>query len=359
MAIDNLETLKKLISLPGLSAYEEPVREVIKTAWQPFVDQINVSPLGSLHGLRKGSGAEPRKKILLAAHMDAIGLMVTGIQNGLIRFTEVGGVDPRILPGLSVIVHAKRNLPAVVVQPADYLIEPSQREKSVAMEHLFIDTGLDEEDVRKLVQIGDLISFAQEPIELSGKTLVGHSLDNRISVMAITYCLQQLNHLRHKWDVWAVATVQEEETMGGGFTSPFEIKPDIAVAVDVTFASGPGASDWRTFSLDKGPTLVWGPNIHPYVYKTFLDVAEKLEIPVQKEVAPRHTGTDAYAMQVVAGGFPTLVIGIPLRYMHTPVEMITLKDMERAGRLMAETIVRLEEDFMNKLNWDEVKNAEA
>jgi len=355
---DLKETLKKLISLPGLSGYEAPAREVIEAAWLPMVDEVSVSPLGSLHALRRGSGPEPRPSILLAAHMDAIGLMVTGIQDGLLRFTEVGGVDPRILPGLRVTVHGRKDLPAVVVQPADYLLEPSQRGKSVAMDYLFIDTGLEESEVDELVKVGDLVSFAQEPLELSGKTIVGHSLDNRISVAAITYCLQELQHMKHKWDVWAVATVQEEETLGGGFTSPFELNPTIAVAIDVTFGKGPGANDWRTVSLSKGPTLGWGPNAHPYVHKKFLEVAEDLEIPFQKEYIPRHSGTDAYAMQVVAGGYPTMVIGIPLRYMHTPVEMIAMKDMERAGRLLAETIVRLEVDFMDKITWDEVKDEE-
>ncbi len=352
------DTLLKLISLPGLSGYEAPAREVITAAWQPLVDEISVSPMGSLHGFRRGSGPDPRPSILLAAHMDAIGLMITGIQDGLLRFTEVGGVDPRILPGLRVIVHGQRNLPAIVVQPPDYLLDPNQRGKSVAMEHLFIDTGLEEDEVNQLVTIGDLASFAQEPMELSGRTIVGHSLDNRISIAAITYCLQELQHMVHAWDVWAVATVQEEETMGGGFTSPFEIDPTVAVAIDVTFAKGPGANDWQSVSFSRGPTLAWGPNAHPYIHKKFLDVAEQLEIPYQKEFVPRHSGTDAYAMQVTAGGYPTMVIGIPLRYMHTPVEMIALKDMERAGRLLAETIVRLEVDFMEKITWDEVKDEE-
>jgi endoglucanase len=352
------ETLKKLISLPGLSGYETPAREVIKNAWHPLVDEISLSPLGSLHAFKRGTGPDPRPSILLAAHMDAIGLMVTGLQEGLLRFTEVGGVDPRILPGLRVTIHGRKDLPGVVVQPPDYLLEPSQRGKSVAMEYLFIDMGLEDKEVNELVKVGDLVSFAQEPLELSGKTIVGHSLDNRISIAAITYCLQELQHMKHNWDVWAVATVQEEETLGGGFTSPFQLNPTIAVAIDVTFGKGPGANDWRTVNLSKGPTLAWGPNAHPYIHKKFLDVAEELEIPFQKEYIPRHSGTDAYAMQVVAGGFPTMVIGIPLRYMHTPVEMIALKDMERAGRLIAETIVRLEVDFMEKITWDEVKDEE-
>lgn len=353
------DLLKSLISLPGLSGYEAPVRDVIAEAWTPLVDEVSQSKLGSLHALRRGNGSEPRPSILLAAHMDAIGLMTTGIEEGLIRFTEVGGVDPRILPGQEVIVHGMEDLPGVVVQPPDHLLPPGQRGKSVAMEYLFVDTGLRHDEVKEKVRVGTLISFATQPVELAGGTVAGHSLDNRASVIAITHCLKELQHLQHAWDVWAVATVQEEETLGGGFTSPYEIRPQIAVAIDVTFAKGPGANDWQTVSLSKGPSLGWGPNVHPHVYKRFTETAEKLDIPHQKDYMPRHSGTDAYAMQVVAEGIPTMVISIPLRYMHTPVEVISMSDLERTGRLMAEFIARLEPDFMEKINWEDEVSDES
>ncbi len=351
--------LKSLISLPGLSGYEAPVREVIRETWQPLVDEISVSRLGSLHAVRRGSGAEPRPSILLAAHMDAIGLMVTGIQGDWLRFTEVGGVDPRILPGQEVTVHARENLPGVVVQPPDHLLPASQRGNPVAMEYLFVDTGLRAEELAEKVRVGDLISFAQPPLELSGNVIAGHSLDNRASVAAITHCLQDLQFMHHDWDVWAVATVQEEETMGGAFTSAFALRPQIAIAIDVTFAKGPGANDWRTVTLAKGPSIGWGPNIHPYVYQKFSEVAEKLDIPHQKEYLPKHSGTDAYAMQVAAEGIPTMVISIPLRYMHTPVEVVAMNDLERTGRLLAEFIRRLEPDFMEKMQWDDEVSDES
>jgi len=346
--------LKTLISLPGLSGYEAPVRDVIRETWQPLVDEISESRLGSLHALRRGTGPEPRPSILLAAHMDAIGLMVTGLEAGLLRFTEVGGVDPRILPGQEVTVHGRGEpLPGVVVQPPDHLLPSSQQGNSVAMEYLFVDTGLRQDELAEKVRIGDLISFAQPPVELSGNVIAGHSLDNRASVAVITHCLQDLQFMTHGWDVWAVATVQEEETLGGGFTSAFEIQPQIAVAIDVTFAKGPGANDWRTVTLSKGPTIGWGPNVHPHIYKKFTEVAEKLDIPHQTEYMPRHSGTDAYAMQVSANGIPTMVIGVPLRYMHTPVEMVSMNDLERGGRLLAEFIRRLEPDFMEKIQWED------
>jgi len=141
--------------------------------------------------------------------------------------------------------------------------------------------------------------------------------------------------------------------MIGAIGSTFELCPTIAIAVDVTFAKGPGASDWQTSSLGKGPTLCMGPNIHPAMHKAMKDLADRLEIPYGLEYAPRHTGTDGYATQVTAEGIPTLVLGIPLRYMHTPVEVVAIKDIQRAGRLMAEFIAGLTPDFVEKITWDD------
>jgi len=340
--------LKNLISLPGLSGYEAPVREAIAEAWRPMVDELHVSRMGSLHGLRRGQGAEPRRRILIATHMDAIGLMVTSLVEGFLCFTEVGGVDPRILPGQPVLVHGRRLLPGVVLQPPEYLLPPKYSDRPVDMEYLLIDIGLPPAEVAELVRPGDLVSFGQQPVELSGEALGGHTLDNRASVAALTHCLEELQHVHHSWDVWAVATAQEEETMAGGFTSPVEIRPDIAVAVDVTFAKGPGANDHRTFPLGKGVAIGWGPNIHPALHKAFKDLAEKLDIPTHLDVMPSHSGTDAYGMQVVAEGIPTMVLSIPLRYMHTPVEVVALKDIARTGHLLAEFIARLQPDFVEK-----------
>ncbi len=284
--------LKQLISLPGLSAYETPVREVIAEAWQPLVDELSVSRMGSLHGLKRGSGPEPRPRILLATHMDAIGMMVTSIApGGFLRFFRIGGVDPRILPGTPVTVHGSAGgghveIPGVIAQPPDSLLPSSLKGKPVKMAYLLVDTGLEEADVKAQVRVGDLIAYATPPTELSGDTLAGHSLDNRASVAAVTAALTELQRVRHTWDVYAVATVQEEETLMGGFTSPFEIRPQIAVAVDVTHAKGPGASDWRTAPLGKGFTLDWGPNTHPALYDAFKSLADRLDLPYTPAVYP-------------------------------------------------------------------------
>ncbi len=348
--------LKSLLSTSGLSAYETPAARLIETAWTPLVDKIQYSKIGSLEALKTGTTPNA-PKIMLAAHMDAIGMMVTQVKDGFLRVTGVGGVDARVLPGTPVTVHAtggkKEELPGIVVQPSARLLPESLGDGPIPMEHLLIETGLPPKEVAAKVQIGDLVSYATEPTELAGDVLAGHTLDNRASVAVVTVALQELQKKSHTWDVWAVATVQEEVSLGGAFTSAEGLRPDLAVAIDVTFAKGPGASDWGTFTLGKGPTLGFGPNLHPFLFKKFEQLAKELEIPYQTEVIPRHSGTDAYAMQVSAEGIPSMVIGIPLRYMHTPVEVVALKDIQRAGRLLAEFIAALEADFVEKIVWED------
>jgi putative aminopeptidase FrvX len=357
--VDFLPFLKELLSAPGLAGFETPVSDIIKKEWTPLVDEISISRVGSLHGFRRGTSTEPRPSLLLATHMDAIGLMVKGIHKGFLRITSIGGVDPRVLPGQQVWVHGSGSkadpsspLPGWVVQPSDPLLPEELSNNAVPIENLFIDTGLAPEQVQKLINIGDVVSFAQLPVELNGETVAGHSLDNRAALAALTICLHELQHLKHAWDIWAVATVQEEEGLVGAYTSAFQLRPSLAVVIDTTWAKGPGADDWDTFPLAKGPTLMWGPNIHPKLHKVFKDLAEKLEIPHAVEVTGRSSGTDAYATQIVAEGIPSIAIGIPLRYMHTPVEMVSLKDIHRTGRLLAEFILSLSDDFMSKISLD-------
>jgi len=352
--------LKSLLSVSGVSAYEAPVAKLIEEKWRPLVDELTVSRIGSLHALKKGTavGTGRRPSLMIAAHMDAIGLIVNQIVDGFLHVTQVGGIDPRILPGSPVIVHATggaevEELYAVVVQPPARALPASVADNPVGLIDLLVDAGLTTKEAIAKIRIGDLVSFATQPVELAGDLISGHTLDNRASVAALTVALEELRGKSHAWDLWAVATVQEETILGGAYTSAFALHPDLAVAVDVTFAKGPGASDWSTFALGKGPTICFGPNIHTHLFKKFKDLADRLEIPYAVEMVPRHSGTDTYAMQVTAEGIPTMVVGIPLRYMHTPVEVVSLKDIQRAGRLLAEFILALEADFLEKLTWDE------
>ena len=350
-----LPFLKSLISASGLSGHEGPVADLIAAKWRPLVDEVSLSRVGSLHGLKHGNGQSPRPSVMIAAHMDAIGLRVSKIVDGFLHITNVGGIDVRVLPGAEVTVHASgspEELPAVIVMPPARFLPESVGEGVVGINYLLVDTGLLPREVAKKVHVGDVVSFANEPLELAGELISGHSLDNRASVAALTVCLEELQNKPHLWDVWAVATVQEEVTYLGASGSAFELRPQIAIVVDGAFAKGPGANGWQTFPLAKGVGLGIGPNMHPFLHTQLKDLAERLEIPWFLDVTPSHSGTDAYAIQTTAQGIPTALLEYPLRYMHTPVEVVAVKDIQRVGRLLAEFIAALKADFADTIVWD-------
>ncbi|MCI0551624.1 MAG: M42 family metallopeptidase [Anaerolineae bacterium] len=359
---DILPFLKSLISVSGLSGFEAPVAGLIEEKWRPLVDEISMSRVGSIHGLKKGNSSgssikskkEPRPSVMIATHMDAIGMMVTKISEGFLHITKVGGIDVRVLPGAQVTVHASsgEELPAVIAMPSAKLLPEAVGDGVLEINYLLVDTGLTPREVNRKVRVGDLVSFANEPVELAGEVISGHTLDNRASVAALTVCLEELQGKPHQWDVWAVATVQEEVSYLGGYSSAFELRPQIAIAVDGTFAKGPGANGWQTFPLGKGVGLCMGPNMHPFLHKKLKELAERLEIPWFLDVSPDHSGTDAYPMQTTAEGIPTALVEFPIRYMHTPVESVSVKDIQRAGRLLAEFIVSLELDFVETIVWE-------
>jgi endoglucanase len=354
--------LKRLTETAGLSGFEHSVRDEIVRAWSPLVDEVRTDTLGNLVCLKRGCGAsreqqdseaEPRRKLMLAAHMDEIGLMVTRIKDGFLSITEVGGVDQRLLLGQPVRVHGRRELPGVIGSRPPHLLAAGERDKLVPWEKLVVDVGLPAEDVAQLVRVGDLISFRQELRELLDGRVAAKALDNRVSVVAVAICLEALQSRTHLWDVVAVATVQEEETMAGAVTSTYGVRPDVGIAVDVTFAKGPGADDEQTFPLGKGPAIGYGPSNHPGVHQGLVEAAKAIEMPYHIEPMPRGNGTDAWMMEVSRSGVPTGVVGIPIRNMHMPVEVVAVKDIERAGRLLAEFASRLDARFVaEKLAWD-------
>lgn len=354
---DILPFLKSLISVSGLSGDEAPAADLIKKQWTPLVDEISQNNLASVLGLKRGTlkKSSSRPSVLIATHMDAIGMMVTRIVDGFIYVTSIGGIDSRVLPGTPVTVHAsgtKEELYGVIAMPPANLLPDGEGSGVISMKYLFIDTGLLPGEVSKRVRVGDRVSFGTEATEMSGGTVCGHTLDNRASVAALTSALEELQSKSHIWDVWAVASSQEEVGGYGASTTAFQVRPTIAVAVDVTFGKGTGSSGYQTFAIGKGVTLGIGPNVHPFLYKRFKEVAERVEIPVFDDLMPEYSATDADDMQLQADGIPTMVISIPLRYMHTPVEMIAMKDIQRAGRLLAEFIASLEADFIERIVWD-------
>ncbi len=350
--MDTSALLKQLSNATGPSGYEKPARDLIQSEFERLADEVRTDKLGNLIALKRGgqTGEPTRRSVMLAAHMDEIGLMVTDIEEGFLRVAHVGGVDDRQLLAQAVLVHGRRDLPGVVSSRPPHLMPPDERNKVVPVRDLFVDVGLSTQEVDELVRVGDLVSFRQEAIELKNGLLTGKALDNRVSVTALLFCLEALQGLRHAWDVYAVATVQEEVGLKGAITSAYGLAPDLAIAIDGTYGKQKGAPENRTFPLGKGPTIGIGPNFHPKLYQALVEQTKELEIPYHVEAAPGSSGTDAWAIQVSRQGVATALLSIPLRNMHSPVEVVSVKDVERTGRLMAHFVAGLAPDFLESLN---------
>ncbi|MBN1317878.1 MAG: M20/M25/M40 family metallo-hydrolase [Anaerolineales bacterium] len=353
---DIIQLTKRFTQASGLSGFEHPIRDEITAVWTPLVDEIRTDTLGNLIAIKKATNSingKKRSTIMLASHMDEIGMIVTRIRGSFLSIANLSGIDMRYLLGQPVWVHGRETLPGVVGSRPPHLLTEDDREKLVPLEKMVVDVGLSADKVESLVSVGDTISFRQETRQLLGDRITGKALDNRISIVALTICLEILQTRAHQWDVAAVATVQEEGTMAGIITGAYGINPDVGLAMDVTFADGPGVSSHEVMALNKGPTIGIGPSNHPGIHRTLVETAKSVELLYQIEPNPTGTGTDAWAMEVVRAGIPTGLIGIPIRNMHMPVEIADVRDIDRAGRLVAEFITRLDDTFIaEQLAWD-------
>jgi endoglucanase len=349
--IDIKETLRAYCTAKGPPGYEHRVAEVVRQSWEPLVDMFEAGALGDVVGIKRGSGNEPRPRILLAAHMDEIALIVSKVDGAFLRIESMAGIDRRVLPGQPVTVFGKRELPGYVGNVPPHVLPADKRKKYPPFDELVIDLGLPAEEVAELVSVGDVVTFDAPLVELQGSRLAAKSLDDRACIAAVTVCLDVLQGRSHAWDVLAVATTKEEVGSHGAQGVTFHYRPDLAVALDVTFASQPGASG-TTFELGEGPTLGLGPGYHPKLRQKMMDVAERLEMTVHADPEPYPGGTDAARIQTVGAGVPTLLISVPVRNMHTPVEVADTRDIERAGRLLAEFVASLDADFMDSIAYD-------
>jgi putative aminopeptidase FrvX len=344
------DLLQALSGGRGVSGYESDLVPLLTKAFEPLVDQVKEDKLGNLVMLRRGSGSEPRKRIMLAAHMDEIGLVVTGYEpGGFLRFSNIGGIDDRVLLAQTVVVHGKKDLVGVIGTKPPHIQEPGEQDKSVKIKDLFIDVGLDDETLKELVAIGDMATLAQAPIGLLNDRYAGKALDDRAGVVVMYLCLEILAKLSHTADVYAVATVQEEVGVRGATVSTYGIVPDIGIALDVGHGDIPGVPAYDTLPLGKGPGICIGPQVHPKIYDRLLELAKKWGIPYGIEPATRPGGTDAYAIQITQHGIPTALISLPLRYMHTPVETLEWSDLEAAARLLAMFICSIDSEFVEGL----------
>ena len=357
--LDIKSHLKTLVEAHGPSGHEGPIRQLVREAWHDLTDEMEQDNLGSLIGIKRATDpVDPPRKIMLSAHMDEIGLLVRDIVDGFIYVHRISGVDNRVMLSQPVIVHGKEPLPGIVAAKPGHLLTASERKKYPTFDDLVIDVGLPAEEVEKLVRLGDLITPDAPMIELQGKRVAGKAIDDRASVATVTACLDYLQKMRHSWDVYATASVQEEVGHYGAAAAAYKIQPDIGIALDVTFADQPGVSSDDAASMADGPVIAIGPNFHENLRKRMLETAKRYEIKVQDEITPGRSGTDAWDIQVAREGVPTILLSLPIRNMHSPVETIDLSDIDRTARLLAHFIAELDADFMQTIDWNELKQAE-
>lgn len=337
------EFLKKLSEYHGVSGYERSIAPLVIQEFQASADEVRTDRFGNIYAHKKGK--KGRYKIMLAAHMDEIGLMVKKIDpRGFLRFSAVGGVDQRTLLSQEVTIHGRQSIPGVIGSMPPHLVR-EEGSKAVKIEDMGIDVGLPYEEIQKLIQVGDVITLKRSPIELLGGLIAGKSLDDRAGVVVMQICLQELHKLHHDHDVIAVTTTQEEVGLRGALTSAYTINPDLAIAIDVTHAATPDTKDQVSVELGKGPAIAIGPNIHPQIFDRLTEAAQNARIPIQIEPIAGMSGTDAWAIQVSQAGVPTGLLSIPLRYMHTSVETLDMQDVVNSGILLAHFIASLPEDL--------------
>ncbi len=345
--------LKALVEAHAPSGYEGPIREILRDEWEGLVDAFDQDRLGSLIGIKRATRPlKTPRKIMLAAHMDEIGLMVRDVVDGFIYVHNLAGIDRRIMLSQPMLVHGKERLHGVVAAVPPHFLKASDRKKYPSFDALVIDVGLLADEVNDLVQIGDLITPHVSLLELQGKRVAGKAMDDRACVATVTACLHELQNMHHSWDVYATATVQEEVGVKGAHTAAYHIDPDIAIALDVGFASQPGVDSTQAIDISKGPGIGMGVNFHPKLYDKLHEVAKYHEIKLQVDVIPSNSGTDATAIQVAREGIPTALLEIPIRNMHSTVETLDLQDIQRGGRLLAHFIAQLDDEFMSSLAWD-------
>ena len=308
--------------------------ELVRERLAGTADEIQTDVMGSVHARLSGTGVAP--SLMLSAHMDEIGLMVTYISDeGFLSVSSVGGVDAAILPGMRVDVHASNSF------------EPLRGVVGRKPIHV-IDLGMPAKRVKKLVMVGDVITFGVG-FERFGKNMaVSRAFDDKAGVWVAVRVLETLaKEGRAPGDFIVAATVQEEIGTRGAITSAYGLDPDVAIAFDVTHATdypGIDKTKYGKIVCGEGPVIARGPNINPAVFERLVAAAEAEGLPYQIEAEPGVTGTDARSIQISRGGVPTGLVSVPLRYMHTPTEVVSLDDLDATVKLLARFARDLDED---------------
>jgi putative aminopeptidase FrvX len=340
---------KRLADAPSPSGYEQPAQRVWREYVSPHVDEIHSDVMGNTWGVLKGP---ERPRVMLAGHVDEIGLMIQYVDDqGFLYFAPIGGVDPHLLPGQRVRVHGRAGtVLGVIGRKPIHLLEDEERKKVAKVKELCIDLGVqDRAEAEALVAIGDAATLAPEMERLRGDRVAARGLDDKMGSMIVAETLRRLAPQKQelRCSVFGVSTVQEEVGLRGAKACAYGIDPDVGICVEVTFATDHPGADKKAVGdvqVGKGPVLSRGPNINPKVFELLQAAAADTGISLQYEAAPRATGTDANVMQMNRAGVATALVEIPLRYMHTPSEVLSLADVDAAAELLKAFLLRIGPD---------------
>ncbi|HDS85203.1 MAG TPA: M42 family peptidase [Phycisphaerales bacterium] len=333
--------LKALLEAPSPSGFEQPAaacwRKYVKSSVDQLIPDVHGNTIAVLNPAAEF-------KFMLAGHIDEIGLMITHVDDkGYIYTAQIGGMDPSLLIGQRVkIMTQKGEVFGVIGRKAIHQMKPDERKKTVEMENIWVDIGADDKKAAlKRVSIGDPMVVDVPYRRLNGHKVVSRATDDKIGAFIVAEVLKALSKKKLNISVAGVATVQEEVGLRGAMTSTYSVHPQAGIAIDVGFASDHPDTDPKSLGevkLGKGPVLHRGPNINPVMEDWLFKVVKQHKIPYQVTAEPRGTCTDANAMQLCRGGAATALISIPNRYMHTPVEVISLDDVENTIKLLVEYI---------------------
>jgi endoglucanase len=341
--------LLELLAARGPSGYEHAAAEAWRVAAEGFAE-TRIDALGTPLALvaPKHGSARPARRLLVMGHIDEIGLIVTHIgDDGYLWFREVGGWDPQILVGQRVVIDTQGGpVRGVVGRKPIHLLREEDRKQVAAIRDMHIDVGAnDGEEARALVRIGDVAVIDALPAELPNGRLVARALDNRLgSFVALEAARLVAEAGGGAWELAAVAAVQEETSFGGSRTSAFALEPDAAIVLDVTHATDAPGVDVKQagkHELGSGPVITRGSTLNERLFELLCETAQAQKIPFTVEASARATGTDADAVYISRGGVPTALVSIPIRYMHSPVELVQLDDVHACARLVAATALAL------------------
>ncbi|HEY7952934.1 MAG TPA: M42 family metallopeptidase [Solirubrobacteraceae bacterium] len=342
------QVLRDLLAARGPSGYETAPAAVWREAAKAFGAEVNTDVVGTPSARVPASGGKQPRRLMVMGHIDEIGLIVTHIDDeGFLWFREVGGWDAQILVGQRVVLGTRKgDLPGVIGKKPIHLLREDDRKKVAEVRDLHIDIGAkDGKEASKLVRVGDVAVIDGEPVELPNGRLASRALDNRLgSFVALETARLVAEAGGSAWELVAVAAAQEETTFGGSRTSAFSLEPDAAVVVDVTHATDAPGIDVKEagkHELGSGPVISRGSTLNPRLFELLHETAERENIPFTVEASGRNTGTDADAVHLSRGGVATALVSIPLRYMHSPVELVELRDVHACARLIAAMALRL------------------